>query len=629
MNNIMKKSTDYDLEFICPKCGSSIKDGICAHCSFELRIDLKNIIKLTVNKDFYFREKMPRQLLRRIIDSQDIFKSAYQGFKLELKWKYDFYATDPNRGIGALLVNLNKDAVALDYGCGWGNIAKFMSNYAKHIVAMDMTYESLLFCKRTLGRDNVTFIHGGDGKYLPFADKTFDIVFLNGVLEWIPEYNNGEDPRDVQLRFLKEIKRILKPDGQAIIGIENRLGLNYFLGTPDEHSGLKYGTLLPRKIADLISLKKRKSHFRTYTYSYWGYKKLLRQAGFSDIEIDIPYPNYREIIRILLSDNLLKQKHVYFNVSSFRKRVENLFYRTPLIKYLSHAYLVHSNAKTGGLLDTILELKGENRKNVIKIINQSHKCTILIETENYIYKVPTAPTGSINLKREVDIVHGLLQDVDLLEFLPKLECGFINGMCIQISQKEISSGGTKNFDFDKFFKVKEKKITKLKCMEIYDFINIRKYLDYNNKKYLYDRFMDYLGDAEVNCTFSHGDFHSKNVIPTNEGYKIIDWEFYKQFAPVEIDYINLILYEETYLSDRTYYNVLEELLEHKLKISVNNKYAKYLPIINLANNKTILLYCLQHQDFIIGRYEQTAFIPHSKDLKIRKIIDLLENFISR
>jgi SAM-dependent methyltransferase len=133
-------------------------------------------------------------------------------------------------------------------------------------------------------------------------DKSLDVVFLNGVLEWLPEYNLSSPPRKVQLDFLREVRRSLKNDGQILIGIENRIGYPYFFGRQDDHSKIKFATLLPRPLADLVSRIKFHKPYRTFTYGPAGYRRLLQEAGFKDIQINVPAPNYREITQIFLAE---------------------------------------------------------------------------------------------------------------------------------------------------------------------------------------------------------------------------------------------------------------------------------------------------------------------------------------
>ena len=72
---------------------------------------------------------------------------------------------------------------------------------------------------------------------LEFEPQSFDLTCSIGVLEWVAKFRPGE-PAEVQAEFLNRIRALLKPGGQLVIGIENRLGLKYLLGAPDDHIGV-------------------------------------------------------------------------------------------------------------------------------------------------------------------------------------------------------------------------------------------------------------------------------------------------------------------------------------------------------------------------------------------------------
>lgn len=121
------------------------------------------------------------------------------------------------------------------------------------------------------------------------------------------------------MQFLKEIKRVLKPQGQLFIGIENRTNYEYFTGRNDHHSGLLFGSLLPRFIANLYSVFKNRTPYRTYTYNHRGCRKLLNESGFPDVQVvglvdgytklNRLYPyNIKELIDISEAESGLGQK---------------------------------------------------------------------------------------------------------------------------------------------------------------------------------------------------------------------------------------------------------------------------------------------------------------------------------
>ena len=222
-----------------------------------------------------------------------------------------------------LLLELPADGVALDLGCGLGNLAMNLAPNVGHMVGMDLTMERLEFTRERFAafkrEDQITLVAGGDGRHLPFRDGMFDLVTLSGVLEWIPDdertwdgpggklgkairmlasFFGSSNPRRVQTEFLREIRRILKPHGQLFVAIENRLGYEYFLGMPDHHSGLKFNSLLPRFLANIYSIARARKPYRTYTYSIPGFKRLIRDAGYTDAEFFGLTPGYTHLAEI-------------------------------------------------------------------------------------------------------------------------------------------------------------------------------------------------------------------------------------------------------------------------------------------------------------------------------------------
>ena len=190
----------------------------------------------------------------------------------------------------------------LDVGSGWGQTSHLMAADSNNtVVAVEPIKERAQFQAIRKQQDNVSNWHviNSDFEEVEFAEGIFDLVSFTGVLEWVGVGHAPKNPRDVQLDALRRAHRSLADDGLVSIGIENRIGFNNILGAVD-HSGLRFTSLMPRGVADMYVKLRKKSYreervsasYRTYTYTGRGYEKLLKDAGFRNVQIFIAHPHY-------------------------------------------------------------------------------------------------------------------------------------------------------------------------------------------------------------------------------------------------------------------------------------------------------------------------------------------------
>ncbi len=316
--------------FSCPKCSEILHGDVdnlhCGACGFSGR-RADGIIDLRCGRHDYYFNPVPRPEMAELVrpvaeqDWPRVVRRFLELVKGNPDWLDNLVAD--GRYAWKMFLSLPPDAVVLDLGCGLGNLVKNIAPQVRRCYAMDLTWERLQFARRRFSifnaDDDIVLIAGGDGRYLPFPDASLDCVTVSGVLEWVADdeslYSGADgriakalqmirihfgatNPRRQQLAFLKEIRRVLKPDGQLFVAIENRLNYEYFTGRPDHHSALRYGSLLPRLLANLYSIAVNHQPYRTFTYSVPGYRKLLRQAGFSRQEFFGLSPGYSRLERI-------------------------------------------------------------------------------------------------------------------------------------------------------------------------------------------------------------------------------------------------------------------------------------------------------------------------------------------
>lgn len=168
----------------------------------------------------------------------------------------------------------------LEFGCGLGTYAREMQKHTPHAFGFDIEIDRV----QTGARNGVTGLLGSVGEHLPFAGGTFDIVFSNDVLEHV------QDDR----QCAREITRVLRPGGRAVIFVPNRL---YFFETHGiywrgkYHFGNKpFVNWLPDSLRNKLA-----PHVRAYTRN--SLKQLFARLPMQVIDLRQIYGGFDNIVR--------------------------------------------------------------------------------------------------------------------------------------------------------------------------------------------------------------------------------------------------------------------------------------------------------------------------------------------
>ena len=180
-----------------------------------------------------------------------------------------------------LLLLRDRTDRALDIGCGFGSLPLGLAEYYRTAVGAEFLPNRIAYASARAAEDARKSCHfvRASGHSLPFNGGSFGLVTLNGVLEWAGVYAAG-NPRALQVHMLTEARRVLGPNGQLAVAIENRFAMESLLGMPDTHTGVIWPTVLPRWIASSVTTLRTGAAFRTYLYHPPGYRRLFRDAGF-------------------------------------------------------------------------------------------------------------------------------------------------------------------------------------------------------------------------------------------------------------------------------------------------------------------------------------------------------------
>ncbi len=205
------------------------------------------------------------------------------------------YVLDESRALWTNFLPIDHHTKFLDVGCGWGTLSIPIARIAGHVTAIDATMERVKFVEIRAQHSGISNISPvlGSATALPFPRESFDMIAFNGVLEWLGAINTKESPYKIQIQALREAYRVLKPGGLIYVGIENRYSLRYFLGQVDDHSFLRFTSLMPRWMAQAYYKMRTSNNYFMHTHSLPEYRKMLNSSGFTKVKEYHPWPTYR------------------------------------------------------------------------------------------------------------------------------------------------------------------------------------------------------------------------------------------------------------------------------------------------------------------------------------------------
>lgn len=195
-----------------------------------------------------------------------------------------------------------KESSVLEIGCGLGAITNMLCEQCGDVTAVELSKRrataTLLRCRE---KENLEIIVGNlnDIKF----DKKFDYITLIGVLEYQGTFTDTDHP---YLDFLMEIKKLLKPNGKLLIGIENKYGLKYWCGAREDHTGIPFDGMNQYTLTDR----------QVRTFSRRELEDLIKESGFDNTFFYYPMPDYK-LPSIVYSQKRLPRNENMLNVQLY------------------------------------------------------------------------------------------------------------------------------------------------------------------------------------------------------------------------------------------------------------------------------------------------------------------------
>ncbi|MDP3763189.1 MAG: methyltransferase domain-containing protein [bacterium] len=293
----------------------------------------RNYIKIVEGIPFFSEDrywgKAPKEELEGAI--KVIEEEGWDEFKARYKNTFD-QTFEENRADWRFVVPISKDFSVLDAGAGLGRISIPLARVARNITALDQSFLRMKFLKMRAEKEGLKNIevYVGDIFDASFPEESFDLIVMNGLLEWVGATDRFQDPREAQIACLKICNGLLKKGGFLYVGIENRFAAAYLRGI--DHGGLRFTSFLPRWLANIYTRLRKGKRYDTYTYTKNGYEKLLRESGFENIDFYLPFPGYN-LPRVMIPYNNLKALSYAIRAlmpyASIKRKLARLLARSP------------------------------------------------------------------------------------------------------------------------------------------------------------------------------------------------------------------------------------------------------------------------------------------------------------
>ena len=100
------------------------------------------------------------------------------------------------------------EAVALDAGCGSGELTTLLAGYYRRVIGVDYSQIMIDLARKSGPPANVEF-HQADCAHMPVADGAADYIFSLGLLDYLPDLE----------AVLREFRRVSRPGGRVVLTV--------------------------------------------------------------------------------------------------------------------------------------------------------------------------------------------------------------------------------------------------------------------------------------------------------------------------------------------------------------------------------------------------------------------------
>ncbi|MBE2258379.1 MAG: class I SAM-dependent methyltransferase [Candidatus Accumulibacter sp.] len=213
-----------------------------------------------------------------------------------VRWARDwssYYHLAAGRANHIRVLDLPRELSVLELGSGCGAVSRYLGEHHHEVHCVEGSpRRAMITRERCRGLKNVK-VFCADFRKLELTPE-YDIVLLNGVLEYAPVFfaAEGRSPAEATAALLALARSALRENGILLIAIENKIGLKYWCGATEDHTG---------RLFDGIHGYPTPGTARTYSRRELG--DVLDASGFAFHQFYSCFPDYKFPTTVLADDH--------------------------------------------------------------------------------------------------------------------------------------------------------------------------------------------------------------------------------------------------------------------------------------------------------------------------------------
>lgn len=194
--------------------------------------------------------------------------------------------------------DFSSEGSLLELGAGFGRLTELFCRRCGRVTAVEedaLRAEGL--CLRCGENDRITVVQEDWREYVQSLQEKFDCIVLAGGLEKVSgafSFGGLSGPAGM----VKCLLGLLQPGGRLLLAIDNRLGLRYFCGEPERHTGRPFAGINNQQVQEGRRLFSRQELLA-----------IVRQAGAGAVKCYYPLPDWR-MPQLVYTDEYLPEDNL-------------------------------------------------------------------------------------------------------------------------------------------------------------------------------------------------------------------------------------------------------------------------------------------------------------------------------